>query len=231
MAATFGIEFPLLSDPDLVLAKQFAGVSDHGYPLPSVYLLRPDGLVYLSKIGEAKDDRLSAAQLLVHLDAMQGDAGAGMPAARGYEKPYRLQAAVGLGGYRLEGEHSFAADLSLTAKRSFGRYVVVGAEVGGMALPDPTVRGSLLLQLQVPILDDLGDLYVQAPLGLARRFSDDAISASGVHHGLRLGANVEWSPTHFLLAELALDTTVFTLADEYASATRILFRTGMGWRF
>ena len=75
MADEYGIEFPLLSDPELSLAKRYAGVSTDGFPFPTILVLKPNGTVYFRKIGEAKDDRVYAPELLAIVDRMTGGHG------------------------------------------------------------------------------------------------------------------------------------------------------------
>ena len=231
MAAKYGIAFSLLSDPENEIAKQYSGVSTDGFPIPSIYILRQDGSVYLKKIGEAKDDRIYAAELLGHLDAMMGSGAEGKPSAKGYERPTRVNLAVGLGGHRLQQENSFGADVSLGVLHSISTYLSLGAELGGLALPEREVRSSLLVQGQWPVLAGLGEVYLRVPLGYARRFASDEVGTSGFHHGLRLGFDFEGSPNFLLSAELAFEDSLYDAGGDRNSSARFLFRSGVGWRF
>ncbi len=231
MAKRYGIDFALLSDQNLALAKQFAGVSSDGYPLPAVYLLRPDGSVYLRKIGDAKDDRIYAKELLVHLDAMLGEASKERPQARGFERPYRLHARLGLGAHRLEGEHAFAGDLSFMGMRSLGRNLALGAEIGGLLVPEREARVDLVFQAQMPIWAGLGEVYGQMPLGLTQRFSDGDSEDSGIFFGFRLGLGFEVNPNLVASMEAALETSALGGAAARAYSSRLLVRTGVGWKF
>lgn len=236
MAAKYGIEFPLLEDKDLKLAAKYAGLSDSGYPMPSMYILRADGSVYLRRVATSKDDRLRASELIDHLDAMlQTDASSRVP-VRGYNRPLQVSPEVALGAEVTDGETRFATDLSLRVIRSFGRFVSLGAEVGTLALPAREARGALLMQAQVPIWADVGSLYVQVPMGLAHRFDDDAIGGAGLYSGLRLGTTFDGSPTMLLRMEIAfegtsLDSTSADGVSERIIASRVLLRLGGGWRF
>ncbi len=234
MAKRYGIEFPLLEDKDLKLAKQYAGVSSDGYAVPSVYILRADGSVYLQKIGDAKDDRIYAAELLEHLDTMLGPASKSMPKARGFAHPYRVSANVGLGAHALDDDVGFATDLSVQAVRTLGAYLGIGAEAAGLVLPERELRAALLLQAQRPMFAGVFELYVQVPLGWTKRFSDDDFGDSGFYSGVRGGTAFDVNPNFQLRVELAVEGTVRSGQSGTGESTvtpRALFRTGAAWRF
>lgn len=230
MAESYGIEFALLEDKDLELAKQWAGVSSDGFPLPSTFILRADGSVYLRKVGDAKDDRIYAPELLEHLDAMLGVGSKPMPEARGFSRPTRISATLGLGAHALDGDWGFAADLSVRALHALGSYLALGVEAGGLGLPEREVRAALLAQAQLPLYSGVGELYMQVPLGWAKRFSDDEFDDSGVYAGLRFGMSFDVNPNVQLHAELAAEGTA-TSGPRAALASRGLLRTGAAWRF
>lgn len=229
MARTYGIEFPLLSDSDHALAKQYAGLSTDGYPIPAVYVLKPDGTVYSRKIGDAKDDRIYAAELLQILDSLGGRSADGLPGLSGYGTPYRVALGLGLGGHRREEQTSFAGDVSILGLRELGSYLGIGMETGSLALPVREVRGALVLQGQLPLWSEVGELYVQLPLGMGWRFSDEDRDESGVFLGLRLGLGFEISPKLAAQLESAFETLVLGADDDYQSSRRLLLRLGVRW--
>ena len=229
MAKTYGIDFPLIEDKDLALAKQWAGISTDGYAVPSMYILRADGSVYLQRHGDAKDDRIYANELLGHLDAMLGLDSSSMQKARGFSHPTRISASLGLGVHTVD-DTRFATDLSIRALRTFGGHFAIGAEAGGLVLPEREARGALLVQGQLPILADVGELYLQIPVGWAKRFSDDEFGDAGFYSAVRFGLSFDASPTFQLHTELALEGTALSGASE-TIATRGLWRTGAAWRF
>lgn len=236
MAATYGIDFPLVEDEDLKLAAKYAGLSESGYPMPSMYILRADGSVYLRRVATSKDDRLSANELVDHLDAMLETEVSSRVAVRGYNRPFQVSPEVGLGVEVANGETDFATDVSLRVIRSVGRFASLGAEAGILALPAREARGAVLLQAQIPIWADVGSLYAQAPLGLARRFGNDDAGGAGLYSGLRLGTTFDASPTMLLRMELAFEGTLVESTSpggvsERFIASRVLFRLGGGWRF
>ncbi len=229
MAETYGIDFPLLEDKDLVLAKQWAGISTDGYAVPSMYILRADGSVYLRRQGDAKDDRIYAKELLGHLDAMLGLDSKSMQKARGFSHPTRISASLGLGVHTVD-DTSFATDLSIRALRTLARYLAIGAEAGALILPEREARGALLVQGQMPIFADVGELYLQIPVGWAKRFSDDEFGDAGFYSGVRFGLSFDGSPTFQLHTEIAFEGTALSGASD-TIATRGLWRTGVAWRF
>lgn len=229
MAERYGIEFPLLEDKELKLAKQYAGVSSDGYAVPSVYILKADGSVYLRKVGDAKHDRIYAAELLGHLDTMLGPASKSMPKARGFDRPYRVSANLGLGTHTIE-DTGFATDLSVRAIRTFGAYLGIGAEAAGLVLPERELRAALLLQGQRPMLAGVFELYLQVPIGWVKRFSDDEFGDSGFYSGVRGGTTFDVNPNFQLRVELAVEGTSLS-GQSGTISTRALFRTGAAWRF
>ncbi len=230
MAERYGIAFSLLEDKELALAKQWAGVSSDGYPLPSMYILRPDGSVYLRRIGDAKNDRIYVPELLGHLDAMLGHDSSSMTKPRGFARPNRISANLGLGGHTLDENAGFATDLSIRALRTLGNHLGFGAEVGGLALPDAELRAALLAQAHVPMHAGVGEFYLQLPVGWAKRFSDDELGSSGVFLGARLGLSFDVNPNVQLIVELAVEATRIS-APASALSARSLLRAAAAWRF
>ncbi|MCP4444216.1 MAG: peroxiredoxin family protein [Myxococcales bacterium] len=215
MADRYGIEFSLLADEDLAIAKQFAGLSSDGYPLPSVYLLRPDGSTYLRRIEDFKDERLYAAELLAHLDAMAGRSGEGLPAVSGFAR--RLVASLGLSVQRIDGEHDFSSAISVLAMRTMGEYLSVGAEIGALVLPERELGASAVLGVQWPLWAEIGEVYARIPLGARKAFSDGGTNELGLLYGLRLGLGFEINPNLLMQLEVAFDAT--ELGDEMSGTT------------
>ncbi len=230
MAKEYGIAFPLLEDEDLALAKKYTGVSESGYPMPSMYILRADGTVYLRRIATAKDDRVNAEELLEHLDAMLETAPSARVKARGYERPIQLTADLGLGVQRHDAESSFAGDLALRALVALGEYAALGLEGGSLGLPEREVRGALLVQGQISLWADVAYVYGQLPIGAAKNISGET-SDIGLFTGLRLGMAFDASPSILMRAEVAFESADLGQDGEAARASRALLRLGAGWRF
>ena len=230
MADTYGIEFPLLQDADLTLAKAYAGVSTDGFPLPAVFVLNQDGSVFFQKIGGSTHDRVYAPELLSIVDGMLGVHD--LPLPKGYVFANQVRVAGGLGAHAGNADTSFAADLELAALRSFGSYVALGVEVGSALLPDRELYASALLRARLPYWQGVGELYLQLPLGIARRVSDDEFQKNGLHTGLTLGTESEISPQFFVFADLKLGLSIFASggSGNYVSR-RATLQAGLGWKF
>lgn len=69
-AERIGIEFPLLSDPDLAIAKDY-GVADPEVAIPAVFVIRQDGSMAWSYIGERMSDRPASQMVIEALDAIE----------------------------------------------------------------------------------------------------------------------------------------------------------------
>ncbi len=230
MADTYGIEFPLLQDVDLTLAKAYAGVSTDGFPLPAVFVLNQDSSVFFQRIGGTTHDRVYVSELLSIVDRMLGVHD--LPTPKGYEFANQVRAGGGLGAHAVNGDNAFAADLELAALRSFGSYFAFGAMVGSELLADRELRAAALLRARLPYWHGVGELYLQMPLGVARRFADDEFRKSGLYSGLTLGTESEISPQFFVFADLKLGMSVF--ASDISSdrvSKRVTFQAGLGWKF
>ncbi len=227
MAAEYGIDFPLLEDKDLKFAKNYAGISTEGFPFPALFVLRQDGTVFFKRISVAKDKRVYVPELLSIVDSMTGETK--LPGAIGYSVGNQVRAGIGLGATHVGEGSSFATDLSLSGLRDFGKTLSLGVELGSALLPDTELRAALLLRARLSYWHDVGQLYVQLPLGLAHIFSDDG--ATGLHSGLVLGNEFRISPTLFVYTDFHLALSFYSIADQTVTYTRNTFALGAGWRF
>ena len=77
LAAKLGLHYPLLSDPDLHTASAY-GVAMAGQDIavPSVFVVRQGGTIAWKKVGEAMDDRPTAAEVVAQLRAAAEAGGA-----------------------------------------------------------------------------------------------------------------------------------------------------------
>jgi len=66
-AERIGIDFPLVGDPDLSIAKAY-DVADPEVAIPSVFVVRQDGSIAWSYIGERMSDRPASQMILEALD-------------------------------------------------------------------------------------------------------------------------------------------------------------------
>lgn len=64
-AADDGITVPLLSDPELrVISAYGVAMDGDDIAVPASFIIRPDGTIYWSYVGETMADRPDAAELL-----------------------------------------------------------------------------------------------------------------------------------------------------------------------
>jgi len=73
-ARDYEIAFPLLSDADGAVSRQYTGVTSDDNTLPGVVIVR-DGQIAFRQLATAKDDRLSTTDLLATLDRTLGTHG------------------------------------------------------------------------------------------------------------------------------------------------------------
>lgn len=246
MAAKYDIDFPLLSDPDLKLAKIYSGISGNssdrtvaklasgiaprGFPLPAVYILRQGGGVFFRKIGDTKDDRPDAAQLLALVDKMTGTSG--LPGTQGFAPSNQLRLGVAFGGHQVQGERSFASDLQLDLLRNIGAHFALGFGLGALTTPERELRAALLVRGRLPYWGGVGELYLQVPLGITRRFADDELSEAGFYHGATVGNSFDISPTIASFFDLTIEDSALRDGDNSLKhSARLMLRMGVGFKF
>ena len=175
-ASTYGIAFPLLTDTDGTVSRSYVGIDATDTTIPGVIVVRRDGQIVFRQIAEAKDDRLTAAQLLAIVDRTLGLAG-GAPAARsGYAVLERLQLRVALGGGRGERTSSSGVLLnpprpstepapiavaSASALLPLGRRFLIGPSIRVEPLDAP-LDLDLAVVMRFPILADAAALELSA---------------------------------------------------------------------
>ena len=96
-ARDYGLGFPLLSDHDSKVSRVYAGVSSDSYTLPGITIIRGDGRIAFRQVASAKDDRMSAQELIATLDRTLGTTGPAF-SPDGYAALDRLQVRGDVGG-------------------------------------------------------------------------------------------------------------------------------------
>ena len=154
-AADFGLPFPLLSDADGAVSRTYAGVSSDSYTLPGITMIRPDGRIAFRQVASAKDDRMSAAELIETADRTLGTTGPAISSS-GYVAEDRLQLRVDVGGGASRGvAWSGTAVAALAALVPIGRHLVVGPRV---AFDTREVAFDAVVMARAPILGAAGAL-------------------------------------------------------------------------
>lgn len=96
-ARDYGIGFSLLSDADGAVSKAYAGMTSDSYALPGVTIIGSDGRVAFRQVASAKDDRMSASELVATVDRVLGTKGPPVE-ANGYAALDRVQLRLTGGG-------------------------------------------------------------------------------------------------------------------------------------
>lgn len=189
-ASTYGIGFPLLTDRDGATSRAYVGIDATETPIPGIVVIRRDGQIVFRQIASAKDDRLTAAQLLATIDRTLGT-GDGAPAARpGFAVLDRLQLRAALGGGRADvasgGERSIAV-ASASALVPLGRRFLIGPSLRYERFDAP-LDLDLALVLRAPILGDAAAFELTALGGYT------PWGATDWNAGVRAGAWVALDP-------------------------------------
>jgi len=174
LARDYGIAFPLLSDPDAAVARQYTGVNYDDTAIPGVVIVKADGAIAFRQIAEAKDDRLTAAQVLAEVDRALGTTGvAALAHTTALDRTQlRLEAGGGSGGF-----HGGAAALV-----PLSRFGLVGPWLGA----EPRFELDAALVLRLPLLHDTAAIELAGVAG-STPWRDANASA-------RLGVWLAWTP-------------------------------------
>jgi hypothetical protein len=83
------MNFPLLSDPRGEVARKYVGVNYDGTALPGIIIIGADGRIVFRQVATAKDDRMTAAEVIDTVDRTLGTSG--RAADTGYVTMERMQ--------------------------------------------------------------------------------------------------------------------------------------------
>jgi hypothetical protein len=129
-ARDYGLRFSLLADEDGAVSSVYAGVTSDSETLPGITIVRPDGSIAFRQAASAKDDRMSAAELLATIDRSLGTSGPST-ARSGYAAIDRAQLRVDLGGGGVDTNATRGTVTGdIAGLLAFGRYVLAGVELG-----------------------------------------------------------------------------------------------------
>lgn len=191
-AKKYGIEFPLLSDADGAVSKQYVGVNYDDTTIPGIVIVRKDGTIAYRQVASTKDDRLTSAELIDTIDRTLGTRGAGP--AHGYAVYERTQFHLDGGGgveHVRDGGSSGTAMFSAGVLFPLARSLLVG----------PWFESSidkqhldLAIVARIPLLHDTGAIHVTATGGYS---TVDTWNA-----GLRIGPWVALTPSWALHLDL-----------------------------
>ena len=187
-ASKYGIGFPLLADTDGAVSKQFVGVNYDDTTIPGIIIVRRDGSIVFRQVATAKDDRLSAAELLATIDRTLGTSGSGV--RHGYAAFERVQIRVdGGGGVRRDDSTHGVATAELAVLVPLARQLVIGpwisTDVTSITGVDVAIAG------RIPLLHDTGAIQITTTMGWSPR--SDAAWNAGVRVGPWLAVTPSWA--------------------------------------
>ncbi len=187
-ASNYGIGFPLLADVDGAVSKQLVGVNHDDTTIPGIVIVRRDGAIVFRQVATAKDDRLSAAELLETIDRTLGTSGSGL--RHGYAAFDRVQVRIaGGGGARRSGETQGVAVAELAVLFPLARQLVIGpwlsTDVTSVTGVDLAIGG------RIPLLHDTGAVQITTTMGWSP--SSDAAWNAGLRAGPWLAVTPSWA--------------------------------------
>jgi hypothetical protein len=192
-AKKYGIEFPLLSDADGAVSKQYVGVNYDDTTIPGIVVIRRDGAIVYRQVASTKDDRLTTEQLLAIIDRTLATAG---PAAtHGYAVYERTQIHVDAGGggqRRRDASDGGAFNVSAAVLFPLGRHLLIGPWLETNRPASQSANVAVVGRL--PLLHDTGAIHVTTTMGWS--------TASPWTVGLRIGPWVALTPTWALHLDL-----------------------------
>lgn len=193
-AATYGIAFPLLADEAGAMSQAYVGIDGADNTIPGIVLIRAGGTIAFRQIATAKDDRLTAAQLLEVVDRTLGTSGAGIDESYGVLQRWQVRLAVGGGQGKRDviddiptawiGSGNVAAAILLPVQR----YLLAGVQVGASNLE---ANASAVLGVRLPFLHDTAAVELLGSVG-HNAWVDEG-GASWIAGG-RLGTWLAWTP-------------------------------------
>ncbi len=200
-ADKYGIAFPLLADEAGALSTAYVGIDGSDNTIPGIVLLRrgdQGGTIAYRQIATAKDDRLTAAQLLAVVDETFGTTGAGIDASYAVLRRWQVRFAIGGGAGRRDVVNDAPIEWSGARVASLGvlfplhRYVLAGVrgEYGNLELAGHAVAG-----VRLPLLHDTAAIELTGSFGHNARLAGNGGVEPSWLVGGRVGAWVAWTPT------------------------------------
>ena len=200
-ARKYGIDFPLVADEDMALARQYVGVDHQGYANPGVVIVLRDGSIHTRQIAKNKHDRIYARRLLALLDGLPGAAKTKGPGLRGgYAAHTRRQVSVGLVGADArrrsrDSQWALAGGLEAAVLQPLSRAFAVGVGARVKLGQADRVDGALLLRVRKAAWGEQASLWAQLSVGGVVGLGEtETHKRVGVLGGLAIGAQMAWSP-------------------------------------
>lgn len=210
-ADKYGIAFPLLADEAGAMSQAYVGIDGADNTVPGIVLLRQGGEIVYRQIATAKDDRLTAAQLLAVVDEKLGTAGDGVDESYLVLRRWQVRVAVGGGAGRRDVVNDAPIEWSGARVASLGlmfpvhRYVLAGVrgEYGNLELAGHAVAG-----VRVPFLHDTAAIELTGSFGHNTRLDGNGGIDPSWLVGGRVGAWIAWTPTWAFTLDAGMELRV-----------------------
>jgi AhpC/TSA family len=181
------IWFPLLSDGDLAVSRVYAGETSDTNALPGVTVIDRSGRIVFRQVASAKDDRISAQDLLAAIDRTLGTSGP-ETTDHGFAAIERAQIRLDAGGGVVKTTGTGVA--SLAALFPISRYLLVGPRLG-FEPRDAPLDADLEVVARLPIWHAAGAVELAVDGGYS--IFDDRGATAAARAGLWFAISPTWS--------------------------------------
>jgi hypothetical protein len=190
-----GINFPLLSDRDGAVARKYVGLNYDGTALPGIIIIGADGRIVFRQIATAKDDRMTAGEVIDTVDRTLGTSGRAADA--GYVAVERIQNRGDSGVGEVIENHQRRVTLFLNrgVLVPVNRYLMIGPWLALEPRQAP-LDVDFAAMLRAPFFGDIAALEVIATAGWS------PFEVSGWNAGIRGGLFFAVSPTVALVLDV-----------------------------
>lgn len=192
-AQQLGAWFPLLSDPEGVVARAYTGMSSDKAALPGVTVIDRDGRIAYRNVASTKDNRTTVPELLAILDRTVGTHGPAATAS-GYAALERMQLALSLGIANVKdyGKNAIGAPVtsgtaSLALLVPFGRHLLFGPMIATEPRTAPLDLSAAVV-LREPFAGNIAAAQLTATYG------HSFVDTKGQTGSARLGIWFAWTP-------------------------------------
>jgi hypothetical protein len=191
------IWFPLLSDGDLAVSRVYAGETSDANALPGVTVIDRSGRIVFRQVASAKDDRISAQDLLAAIDRTLGTSGP-ETTDHGFAAIERAQIRLDAGGGVVASEAGPGTIVkttgtgvaSLAALFPITRFLLVGPRLG-FEPRDAPLDADLEVVARLPIWHAAGAIELAVDGGYS--IFDDRGATAAARAGLWFAISPSWS--------------------------------------
>lgn len=221
-ASQAGLNFPLLSDRGEV-ARNYVGLNHDDTAIPGVVIIRADGHIAFRQIATAKDDRLTAAQLIDTLDRTLGTKGAAVDTGYVAIERFQNRTDLGTGEVMENGQRRVTLFASRGLLIPLDRYVLVGPWLATEPRQAP-LDVDVAVMLRLPFFADIGAVELTVTGGWT------PWEVSGWNVGARLGVWFATSPKSAIQLNVGYDLHRFLDSDRIPAVFATIGVTKLLWK-